>query len=234
MTPQLGSVVDHRRTRQRAALERPPRRRGRAARTRAGEQGEPVGRQGEPLYGASLGPDGVGRRSSETLDVTLPAGDYDDVGAPAWVGDEPKDCYGRGHSDRLRARARLAAAGTTAAGGRLGDVRAAAAHPDSPEGAQPAADVPSRSMALHVSGSSRDSRPGCWRSGRSRRTGTAASTDVSPWSSDTRSPTCASSRARPPARPSAPRPLRTGRSGPSWPSRLRNEGLSDRQARART
>jgi hypothetical protein len=47
---------------------------------------------GQPLYGASLGPDGSGN-VDETVDVPLPAGDFDDVGARAWVGNEPKDCY---------------------------------------------------------------------------------------------------------------------------------------------
>jgi hypothetical protein len=47
---------------------------------------------GLALYGASLGPDGGGD-ISQTIDVPLPAGDFDDVGARAWVGDEPKDCY---------------------------------------------------------------------------------------------------------------------------------------------
>src|SRR5215210_3654458 len=52
---------------------------------------------GQELYGASLGPDGSGD-VAQTVDVPLPAGDFDDVGVRAWVGDEPKDCYGAGHS----------------------------------------------------------------------------------------------------------------------------------------
>jgi hypothetical protein len=55
------------------------------------------GKPGQELYGASLGPDATGD-VDETVDVPLPAGDVDDVGARAWVGDEPKDCYRRGHS----------------------------------------------------------------------------------------------------------------------------------------
>ena len=35
---------------------------------------------------------------AQSVDVPLPAGDFDDVGARAWVGDEPKDCYRRGNS----------------------------------------------------------------------------------------------------------------------------------------
>jgi hypothetical protein len=52
---------------------------------------------GPKLYGASLGPDGSGE-VAQTIDLPLPAGDFDDVGARAWVGDEPKDCYRRGNS----------------------------------------------------------------------------------------------------------------------------------------
>jgi len=50
---------------------------------------------GQELYRASLGPDASGD-VEQTIDVPLPAGDFDDVGARAWVGDEPKDCYGNG------------------------------------------------------------------------------------------------------------------------------------------
>ncbi len=50
---------------------------------------------GQPLYGASLGPDSSGA-IEENVDVPLPAGDFDDVGARAWVGDEPRPCYTRG------------------------------------------------------------------------------------------------------------------------------------------
>ena len=52
---------------------------------------------GQPLYGASLGPDGSGN-VEQTIDVPLPAGDFDDVGARAWVGNEPKDCYVDGNT----------------------------------------------------------------------------------------------------------------------------------------
>ena len=45
----------------------------------------------------------------------LPAGDFDDLGARAWVGDEPKPCYGQRQHDRLRARPHPAAAGAAAA-----------------------------------------------------------------------------------------------------------------------
>jgi hypothetical protein len=46
---------------------------------------------GQPLYSASLGPDGAGKLD-HTLTLTLPAGDFDDLGAQAWVGDGPKPC----------------------------------------------------------------------------------------------------------------------------------------------
>ena len=52
---------------------------------------------GEPLYGASLGPDGDGK-IAYTVTIPLPAGDYDDLGARAWVGEEPKACYARGNT----------------------------------------------------------------------------------------------------------------------------------------
>jgi hypothetical protein len=54
-------------------------------------------RAGEPLYGASLGPDGDGV-IEYTVNIPLPAGDYDDLGARAWVGDEPKTCYASGNT----------------------------------------------------------------------------------------------------------------------------------------
>jgi hypothetical protein len=63
-------------------------------------QVEQLGRTGLPgqeLYGASLGPDASGD-VDQTIDVPLPAGDFDDVGAKAWVGAEPKDCYRKGNS----------------------------------------------------------------------------------------------------------------------------------------
>ena len=53
------------------------------------------GRPGQELFGASFGPDPSGE-VDETVDVPLPAGDFDDVGARAWVGDEPRDCYRTG------------------------------------------------------------------------------------------------------------------------------------------
>jgi len=70
---------------------------------------------GQPLYGASLGPDGDGR-IQYTVEIPIPAGDYDDLGARAWVGDEPRPCYARGnttgcvrvHVPRPRERPQLA------------------------------------------------------------------------------------------------------------------------------
>jgi hypothetical protein len=56
-----------------------------------------AGATGQELFGASFGPDASGD-VEENIDVPLPAGDYDDVGARAWVGDEPKDCYRKGNS----------------------------------------------------------------------------------------------------------------------------------------
>jgi hypothetical protein len=56
------------------------------------EHGQLTWKAGQPLYGASLGPDGSGN-VEQSVDVPLPAGDFDDVGARAWVGAEPKDCY---------------------------------------------------------------------------------------------------------------------------------------------
>jgi hypothetical protein len=71
-------------------------------------------RSGQPLYGASLGPDGDGE-VDQKVELTLPAGDFDDVGARAWVGEEPRDCYRRGnttgcvrvHIPRLQERPQL-------------------------------------------------------------------------------------------------------------------------------
>jgi hypothetical protein len=54
-------------------------------------------RPGQPLYGASLGPDGDGK-IDETVEIPLPTGDYDDVGARAWIGAKPKDCYAHGNT----------------------------------------------------------------------------------------------------------------------------------------
>ena len=56
-----------------------------------------AGTPGQELYGASLGPS-AGGEVEETVDVPLPSGDFDDVGARAWVGDEPRDCYRNGTS----------------------------------------------------------------------------------------------------------------------------------------
>jgi hypothetical protein len=54
-----------------------------------------TGRPGLELYGAAFGPDASGE-VTQSIDVPLPPGDFDDVGAKAWVGDEPKDCYRTG------------------------------------------------------------------------------------------------------------------------------------------
>src|SRR5919202_1992173 len=59
--------------------------------------GRLVWKPGEPLYGASLGPDGEGMLE-ETVQLPLPPGDFDDVGARAWVGEEPRPCYARGNT----------------------------------------------------------------------------------------------------------------------------------------
>src|SRR5689334_6184615 len=55
------------------------------ARTRRG------GGPGETLYTGSLGPDASGK-VDHTFDVSLPAGDFDDLVARAWVGEEPTPC----------------------------------------------------------------------------------------------------------------------------------------------
>jgi hypothetical protein len=52
-----------------------------------------VWKAGQPLYGASLGPNGDGE-IAYSVDIPVPAGDYDDLGARAWVGEEPRACYG--------------------------------------------------------------------------------------------------------------------------------------------
>src|SRR6266542_1991727 len=54
-------------------------------------------RPGQPLYGASLGPDNSGE-IEQTVDLPLPAGDFDDLGARAWVGDAPRHCYANGNT----------------------------------------------------------------------------------------------------------------------------------------
>ena len=56
------------------------------------ENGQLTWKPGQPLYSASLGPDGSGN-VAQTVEVPVPAGDFDDVGARVWVGKEPKDCY---------------------------------------------------------------------------------------------------------------------------------------------
>ena len=63
----------------------------------ADAHGRLVWKPGEPLYGASLGPDGDGMLE-ETVQLPLPPGDFDDVGARAWVGEEPRSCYARGNT----------------------------------------------------------------------------------------------------------------------------------------
>lgn len=60
-------------------------------------QGRHSWRPGQPLYGASLGPDSSGE-VEQTVDLPLPAGDFDDLGARAWVGDEPTPCYTKGNT----------------------------------------------------------------------------------------------------------------------------------------
>jgi hypothetical protein len=46
---------------------------------------------GQPLYSASLGPDASGK-VDHTFTLSLPAGDFDDLGAQAWIGEGPKPC----------------------------------------------------------------------------------------------------------------------------------------------
>jgi hypothetical protein len=62
-----------------------------------GEEGTLTWKPGQPLYGASLGPNSAGE-IEQTVDLSVPAGDFDDLGARAWVGDEPKPCYARGNT----------------------------------------------------------------------------------------------------------------------------------------
>jgi hypothetical protein len=63
----------------------------------AGERGEPTWRSGHPLYGASLGPNTSGE-INHTVNLPVPAGDFDDLGARAWVGSEPRPCYSSGNT----------------------------------------------------------------------------------------------------------------------------------------
>lgn len=60
-------------------------------------RGKLAWRTGEPLYSASLGPDATGK-VDHTINLTLPVGDFDDLGARAWVGDEPRPCYAKGNT----------------------------------------------------------------------------------------------------------------------------------------
>ena len=55
------------------------------------------GKRGQPLYGASLGPDDSGE-IKHTADVSLPAGDFDDLEARAWIGDKPRSCEAGGNT----------------------------------------------------------------------------------------------------------------------------------------
>jgi len=64
---------------------------------RASGEGRLTWKPGDPLYGASLGPDGDGQ-IAHTVQIPLPQGDYDDLGARAWVGSEPRPCYSRGNT----------------------------------------------------------------------------------------------------------------------------------------
>jgi hypothetical protein len=63
----------------------------------ANPRGQESWQAGEPLYGASLGPNSSGE-IDQTVNLSLPAGDFDDLGARAWVGDEPHPCYTRGNT----------------------------------------------------------------------------------------------------------------------------------------
>jgi hypothetical protein len=61
------------------------------------DRGKPAWTPGQPLYGASLGPN-TGGEINHTVNLPLPAGDFDDLGARAWVGNEPSPCYTRGNT----------------------------------------------------------------------------------------------------------------------------------------
>jgi hypothetical protein len=63
----------------------------------AGHHGEPTWRSGHPLYGASLGPNTAGE-INHTVNLPVPAGDFDDLGARAWIGQEPQPCYANGNT----------------------------------------------------------------------------------------------------------------------------------------
>lgn len=52
---------------------------------------------GLPLYGASLGPNAAGE-VDQKITVKLPPGDFDDLQARVWVGEQPADCYRRGNT----------------------------------------------------------------------------------------------------------------------------------------
>lgn len=60
-----------------------------------GAHGKLDWKPGQPLYSASLGPDVAGK-VDHTFTLSLPAGDFDDLGAQAWVGDGPKPCNRNG------------------------------------------------------------------------------------------------------------------------------------------
>jgi hypothetical protein len=55
------------------------------------------GKPGQPLYGASLGPNDAGE-IDHTADVPLPAGDFDDLEARAWIGNKPTSCEAGGNT----------------------------------------------------------------------------------------------------------------------------------------
>src|SRR5436190_2632928 len=57
-------------------------------------QGKVDWKVGQPLYSASLGADASGKLD-HTFTLSLPAGDFDDLGAQAWIGDGPKPCNGK-------------------------------------------------------------------------------------------------------------------------------------------
>ena len=84
-------------TRHRAALERPLVVEVEQLLRTAKPRGQESWQAGQPLYGASLGPNSSGE-VDQTVNLSLPAGDFDDLGARAWVGDEPHPCYTRGNT----------------------------------------------------------------------------------------------------------------------------------------